>query len=160
MLNATEDTVRLFSTTETTLPRHTETHTKCQTGACESRLRAANPVRYVDDWNGFFIPVPACSSVDHVMIDIERNLFVNTEIWNNFNDLKPWPLPWPWLRIFNILHQVFPTEFRDWLSSPNVSRGFKPYHYVHDLALDPLSLREVCPWSALRGISLNWPLVT
>jgi len=36
-----------------------------------------------------------------------------------------------------------------------ILHGFKPYHYVHDLALDSLSLREVCPWSALRGIYLN-----
>jgi len=31
-------------------------------------------------WNGFLIPVPACSSVDQVMIAIERNLFVDADI--------------------------------------------------------------------------------
>jgi len=49
---------------------------------------------------------------------------------------------------------LFPISFRGghrYLVFP----VFKPYHYVHDLALDSVSLREVCPWSALRGIYLN-----
>jgi len=37
-----------------------------------------------------------------------RNLFVDAEIWNNLMTWNHDLIAWPWLRIFNILHQVFP----------------------------------------------------
>ena len=37
-----------------------------------------------------------------------RSLFIDAEIWNNLMTWNHDLIAWPWLRIFNILHQVFP----------------------------------------------------
>ena len=100
-------------------------------------------------------PTDACRRSLHgddelMSLNALRNLFVDAEIWNNLMTWNHDLIAWPWLRIFNILHQVIPNRFKGLWCGGNLplsdlvgkgepaqgsSNGLRT---IHDLARPPV----------------------